>query len=215
VVSGEDVKPNGMTCEIVWREISSYVDGEVGADLRVEMDQHIRGCRRCTSVLEGTRNVIRLYGDEQMIEAPAGFGKRLEKRLARSARVSSRSWSSWSAWLVPVAAVVLLGVGLRLANTYTAERALRSQLAQAARAIPPDLQVVVSDGAKVFHVPGCDFIHNKNKVRTMTAKEAIRDGYVPCSRCMRKYLEATTAGPDGRNPSEVTDADADDVTGGQ
>jgi len=31
-------------------------------------------------------------------------------------------------------------------------------------------------------------IHNKDKQRTLTAKEAMREGYVPCLRCMRKYL---------------------------
>ena len=27
----------------------------------------------------------------------------------------------------------------------------------------------------------------------MTAKEAIREGYVPCVRCMRKYLQTASA----------------------
>jgi methylphosphotriester-DNA--protein-cysteine methyltransferase len=52
--------------------------------------------------------------------------------------------------------------------------------------------VVVSADAKTFHVPGCGFIHNKDTVRTLTAKEAVREGYIPCLRCMRKYLN--TAG---------------------
>jgi methylphosphotriester-DNA--protein-cysteine methyltransferase len=56
------------------------------------------------------------------------------------------------------------------------------------------MQVVVSDGAKIFHVRGCDFIHNKDKERTLTAKEAMEQGYVPCLRCMRKYLDTAAAG---------------------
>ena len=55
--------------------------------------------------------------------------------------------------------------------------------------IPPDMVVVVSDGSKLFHVPGCPFIHDKATERTMTAKEAMQDGYVPCSRCLRQYLK--------------------------
>jgi len=53
------------------------------------------------------------------------------------------------------------------------------------------MNVVVSDGAKLFHVAGCDYIHNKDKVRTLTAKEAIREGYTPCLRCLRKYIDTT------------------------
>jgi len=47
--------------------------------------------------------------------------------------------------------------------------------------------VAVSDG-KIFHVPGCRFIHDKDKLQTMTAGEALREGYVPCVRCLKKYL---------------------------
>ena len=70
---------------------------------------------------------------------------------------------------------------------------LRSEHAKAGQNIPPDMAVVVSEGAKEFHVAGCEFIHNRDKIRTLTAKEAIREGYVPCVRCMRKYLQIASA----------------------
>ncbi|MGC1651307.1 MAG: zf-HC2 domain-containing protein, partial [Candidatus Sulfotelmatobacter sp.] len=107
---------NMFNCEQVWREISNYVDGDVDAGLRSAMDQHFRTCAHCASVLAGTRNVVRLYGDERMLEVPAGFGQRLEKRLAKNAAGSGRGWSSWSAWLVPVAAMALIAGGLQLAK---------------------------------------------------------------------------------------------------
>jgi hypothetical protein len=179
----------------VWREVSNYLEGEVDAGLRSAMDAHFRSCQRCSSVLAGMRNVTQLYGDERMIEVPAGFGRRLEKRLAQNARVSGSRWSSWSAWLVPVAALALIAGGLRVANSLTVEHPLQSEHAQPAHEIPPDMLVVVSADAKLFHVPGCEAIHNKDRERTLTAKEAIREGYVPCLRCMRKYLETASAGP--------------------
>jgi anti-sigma factor RsiW len=70
-----------VNCEEVWREISNYVDGEVEPTLRVAMDEHIRGCKRCSAVLDGTRNVVELYGDERMSEVPLGFSNRLHRRL--------------------------------------------------------------------------------------------------------------------------------------
>ena len=188
------VNREAMNCEQVWHEISNYVDGEVDAGLRAAMDEHFRTCKRCTSVLEGTRNVLRLYGDERMMEVPAGFGRRLERRLAQNARPSRKGWSTWSTWLIPVAAVLLLAGGLRLANSLTSASPLKSEHAQAGQGVPPDMLVVVSTDAKIFHVAGCDFIHNKDKVRTLTAKEAMREGYVPCLRCMRKYLQTAFAG---------------------
>jgi hypothetical protein len=152
------------------------------------MDEHFQTCKRCSSVLEGTRNVIQLYGDERMIEAPAGFARRLEKRLAQNARVSGTRWSTWSAWLVPVAALLLFAGGLHVANSLTVTPELKSEHAQPGQGIPPDMQVVVTADAKVFHVAGCGVIHNQQTERTLTAKEAMRQGYVPCLRCMREYL---------------------------
>lgn len=179
-----------VNCENVWKEISNYIEGDVDASLRAAMEEHFRTCKRCTSLLEGTRNVVRLYGDERMIEVPSGFGGRLESRLAREAGFRRRTWSLWSAWLVPVAALALIAGGLRWANSLTVAHPLQSEHAQAGHNIPPDMSVVVSAGAKQFHVAGCEFIHNKDKIRTLTAREAIREGYVPCVRCMRKYLQA-------------------------
>jgi len=182
-----------MPCEHVWREISNYLEGDVDASVLALMDEHFKSCARCASVLEGTRNVVRLYGDERMMEVPAGFGRRLERRLAQTARVSSR-WSTWSAWLVPLAALALLAGGLRLANSLALINPPLTRMAQPPHGIPPDMLVVVSSDAKVFHVAGCDFIHNKETVRTMTAKEAMHEGYIPCLRCMRKYLNTDVVG---------------------
>jgi len=205
-----------VNCEQVWHEISNYLEGEVDAALRTAMDEHFSTCLRCVSVLEGTRNVIRLYGDERMIEVPVGFGRRLEKRLAQSARVNSR-WSTWSAWLVPVAALALLAGGLRVANSMTAAPELKSQHAQPGWGIPPDMQVVVTADAKVFHVAGCGVIHNKATERTLTAKEAMLQGYVPCLRCMREYLHTATAGHVALESEADVSADIDvdqDLRGG-
>ena len=193
-----------VNCETVWKEISSYIEGDVDRDLRGAMDEHFRSYKRCTSVLEGTRNVVQLYGDERMIEVPAGFGPRLERRLRQQARARRSAWSRWSAWLVPVAALALIAGGLRWANSLTVTQPLRSGHAQPGRDIPAEMPVVVSEGAKEFHVAGCKFIHNKDKIRTLTAAEAIREGYVPCVRCMRKYLHVAS----GAHESEESEADS-------
>jgi hypothetical protein len=209
----KDDNRNSVNCEQVWREISNYIDGEVSASLRVAMDEHFGTCKRCASVLEGTRNVVRLYGDERMIEVPSGFSRRMAKRLAHNARASRRGWSTWSAWLVPVAALALIAGGVQIASSWTVSHPVQSPMAQLGRGIPPDMPVVVSDGAKIFHVAGCDFIHNKDKIRTLTAKQAIDQGYIPCLRCMRKYLETARVGHSSLGTE--AEADVDDHDGGQ
>jgi len=201
-----------VNCEQVWREISNYVDGDVDAALRSTMDEHFRTCKHCASVLAGTRNVVQLYGDERMLEVPAGFSRRLEKRLAKNAAVKGSGWSSWSAWLVPLAAIALFTGALSLVDTLTFKHPAKSILAEPGHNIPPDMLVVVSSGSKVFHVAGCPFIHDKATERTITAKEAMQDGYVPCSRCLRQYLKTSLTGqPEGDNANLEAEEEQEEV----
>jgi putative zinc finger protein len=179
-----------VSCEEVWREISNYLEEDMDPGLRSAMEEHFRSCQHCTAVIEGTRNVLRLYGDDRMFELPSGFSRRMERWLTRNVVVSR---GTWPGWLIAAVAAVLVASGLTLARSLTPDRPLKSEQAQAGHGIPPDMVVVVTEGAKLFHVPGCEVIHNKDRQRTLTAKEATREGYVPCLRCMRKYLNVAGA----------------------
>jgi len=198
-----------MKCEQIWHEVSNYLEGDVDATLRSAMDEHFRTCAKCRSVLEGMRDVVRLYGDERIVELPSGFSHRLEKKIAQQTRAERRGWRGWSAWLVPVAALLLIGGGYRVANSMSVQPPLLSEHAQPGENIPPNMIVVVSADAKEFHVPGCKFIHNKDKERTLTARQAIEQGYVPCVRCLRKYLETASLEHLGRELEANLDVDGD------
>ena len=178
-----------VNCEQVWREISNYVDGDVSPDTRSAMEDHFQACRNCAGLLAGVRDVVRLYGDERMLEVPAGFGVRLKARLSARRDAREAKWSSWSAWLVPLAAMLVIAGGVKLGSRFLFHPPAKSILAEPAKDIPPEMQVVVSNGSKLFHRPGCDFIHDKNSERTLTAKEAMQQGYAPCPRCLREYLK--------------------------
>ena len=181
-----------VNCEHVWREISNYIEGDVDPALRAALEEHFKGCKHCTAVLDGTRNVVKLYGDAQLFELPAGFSLRLRRRLAQEASGASFG-TARHFWVFAVAAAALIAGGLSLGNSAVFRPAeLRSPLAQSPHGIPPALRVVLSAEGRVFHVPGCKYIHkhdNENP-RLMTAEEALREGYVPCVRCLRQYLSA-------------------------
>ena len=72
-----------ISCEEVWREISNYLEGEISAEMRARMEEHFKGCKHCTAVLDGTRNVVQLVGDATALEVPAGFSNRLYRKLNR------------------------------------------------------------------------------------------------------------------------------------
>jgi anti-sigma factor RsiW len=72
-----------ISCEEVWREISKYLDGEINEEMRARMEGHFKGCKHCTAVLDGARNVVQLVGDARAFELPAGFSNRLYLKLNR------------------------------------------------------------------------------------------------------------------------------------
>jgi len=176
-----------IRCEEVWREISNYVEGDVGSALRAAMEEHLRGCKHCTAVLDGTRNVIQLYGDERMMEVPLGFSRRLQRRVEGNMPGNRRSFLGW---MVATAAAVATAGAVELGSAASSRSPEpRSEHAQPGVGVPPDMMVVVSEKGKTFHVPTCTFIHEHTNLRTIAAREAMEDGYVPCVRCMKQYLK--------------------------
>ena len=182
-----------VNCEHVWREISDYLEGDVNPELREAMEAHFKDCKHCQAVLDGTRNVVTLYGDDRAFELPLGFDQRLRRRLAQE--VSSGKPRSGMVWMLAVAAGALLAGSYALARAASPVQPLISQHAQPGRDVPMNLPVLISTEGKLYHVPGCSYLHvrTNESPRAMTAADAIREGYTPCVRCLRKYLEDSFA----------------------
>jgi anti-sigma factor (TIGR02949 family) len=70
-----------IDCKHVWEHISAYIDGDVDASLRSEIDRHLETCEICSAVLDSTRNVVVLMADDRVFEVPVGFSARLHERL--------------------------------------------------------------------------------------------------------------------------------------
>lgn len=198
-----------INCEQVWREVSDYLDGQVDPELHAAIEDHVRGCQRCAAVLDGMRNVVQLYGDERMMEVPVGFSRRLHQRLEADMSPSRRTFLGWA---VAAAASILVAGGFEVARSSVFRRAhLRSEHARASNRVPPDMMVIVAEDGKTFHVAGCPFIHEKTRLLTITAREAEQEGYAPCVRCMKKYLDATASS--GPNPRRDEFADENPIRG--
>ena len=86
MLSGMRARPMAKTiieieCAEVWRQISSYLDDEVDPGLRAKMAAHFKDCAHCSAVLDGTRNVVELVGDERAFEISSGVSKRFYQKL--------------------------------------------------------------------------------------------------------------------------------------
>ena len=73
-----------ISCLEVWREVSNFLENEVSPELRQRMETHFKVCKHCFAIMEGTRNVVRLVGDDVAFEVPNGFGDRLKSKLKKS-----------------------------------------------------------------------------------------------------------------------------------
>ncbi len=71
-----------LSCERAWRELSNFIDGDVDPFLRAAIQQHLRECRHCAALYNSTRNVITLFRDERLVQAPTGYSERLHAFLA-------------------------------------------------------------------------------------------------------------------------------------
>ncbi len=72
-----------ISCVEVWREISNYLEGDVRPELRARIEAHLKVCKHCTAIHDGTRNVVRLVGDGVAFEfdVPHDFSQRLYSKL--------------------------------------------------------------------------------------------------------------------------------------
>ncbi len=70
-----------LDCKHVWEQVSDYIDGTVSAEMKADIEHHLAHCRYCSAVIDSTRNILILVGDERTFEVPVGFGQRLHGRL--------------------------------------------------------------------------------------------------------------------------------------
>ena len=72
-----------VSCFEVWRRLSDYVDDDVEPELKARLMYHFVNCKDCKALLDGTRNVVALIGDEKAFDLPATASKRITAALER------------------------------------------------------------------------------------------------------------------------------------
>lgn len=70
-----------VSCKKVVAELSNFLADAVDPKLRAEIEDHLRHCRRCSTLLDSTRKVLLISGDERTFEVPLGYGERLHRYL--------------------------------------------------------------------------------------------------------------------------------------
>ena len=70
-----------LECKHVWTHISGYLDQTLDPELLEQVQRHLEHCEICSAILDSTRNILILTGDDRTFELPLGFSERLHLRL--------------------------------------------------------------------------------------------------------------------------------------
>ncbi len=71
-----------IRCEEILREMSEYLDEDITAELRVQIESHLCACKHCQVLVDTTRMTLTLVSDGSFLELPQGVSERLLGRLA-------------------------------------------------------------------------------------------------------------------------------------
>jgi len=74
---------NLVKCNDCLKQISSYLDGEIDADLKQMLEEHLGRCHHCQVVFDSTRKTIELYCDGELFQLPTATRDRLHDALRR------------------------------------------------------------------------------------------------------------------------------------
>jgi anti-sigma factor RsiW len=61
--------------------LDELIDDEVTADVRANLQQHLRGCDHCEVTLSTTRKTIEIYRSHEIYEMPSGLRDRLHAAI--------------------------------------------------------------------------------------------------------------------------------------
>ena len=75
-----------MNCKNVIREISNYIDGDLDAATRQELERHFDHCGECAMVVNQTKMTVEIFCDSKPVELPADVRSRLHSALRRKMR---------------------------------------------------------------------------------------------------------------------------------
>lgn len=70
-----------LSCRDIRRELVNYMEDDLSAEKRKEIEAHISKCAHCTAVYDGARNTMALVAVSGSLELPPGLSKKIAELL--------------------------------------------------------------------------------------------------------------------------------------
>lgn len=74
------------SCQEVLAELSNYVDDDVAAELRAQIEAHLSHCSTCQVLLDSTRKTLRLVTETRSFELPRSLSDRIMEKIGSERR---------------------------------------------------------------------------------------------------------------------------------
>jgi hypothetical protein len=71
-------------------EIGNYLDGEVAAEVRVQLENHLSHCQSCTVLVDSTRKTLRIVTDTGSFDLPHGAFKPISDKIMARIRETQK-----------------------------------------------------------------------------------------------------------------------------
>ena len=136
-----------MGCEQIERQLGRYLDKELSAAERDEVERHLGFCSSCRAELEELRDLVDGIAQPASVGVPDGLWAAIERRLGRSERVAPpapsgrRLWLRSAPWAIAAGVVLAVGLGLvGLSSLDTTAHASTVDFGMLLDALPLDAQ---------------------------------------------------------------------------
>ena len=70
-----------MNCTNAIHEISNYIDGDLEASIRIELEEHLQECEDCAIIVRQTQLTVEIFCNDKPVELPTDVRSRLHERL--------------------------------------------------------------------------------------------------------------------------------------
>jgi anti-sigma factor RsiW len=70
-----------LNCRGVIRELSSYLDAELDAAARIDLERHLDRCEDCRLVVDTTKKTIQIFCNSEPVPLPPDVSNRLHAAL--------------------------------------------------------------------------------------------------------------------------------------
>ena len=80
-----------MNCKKVIVELTSYLDGVLDSEMKIDLEQHLSGCTDCRLVVDTCQKTIQIFCNSEPVPLPDDVRQRLHSALLERFRRKAKT----------------------------------------------------------------------------------------------------------------------------